>query len=138
MRKLRVSRPLSCLLLFFSFVIFCTVGVYVFVSIAPRMLYDYLDGGELVQSARGSNWEKVKSLLKDGADPNSQDDRGRTALMWAAGHGSPDVVELLLKKGADPNHKSLNYGQTALDYANFSPDSPEKKRIVLLLNSLFA
>jgi ankyrin repeat protein len=44
----------------------------------------------------------VKLLLDRGADPNTQQFRGQTALMWAAAEGHADVVALLLARGADP------------------------------------
>ena len=52
------------------------------------------------------NPEAVKLLLERGADPNTQQFRGQTALMWAAAEGHADVVQLLLARGADPALKS--------------------------------
>jgi ankyrin repeat protein len=37
---------------------------------------------------------------------------GYTALMWAAEHGSLDLVDLLVKAGANPNLKNV-HGETA-------------------------
>ena len=45
----------------------------------------------------------VELLLKEKADPNIQDNDGRTALMAASLNGHQQVVELLLKEKADPN-----------------------------------
>ena len=51
----------------------------------------------------------VAALLKKGADPNSADAYGSTALHWAVELGDPAAVALLLKAGANP--KALNrYG----------------------------
>jgi len=47
--------------------------------------------------------ERVKELLKKGADPNTQDEAGNTPLHWAAYKGHFDIVRLLLEHGADPN-----------------------------------
>ena len=44
----------------------------------------------------------MKLLLDRGADANTQQFRGQTALMWAAAEGHADVVKLLLARGADP------------------------------------
>jgi serine/threonine-protein phosphatase 6 regulatory ankyrin repeat subunit C len=60
---------------------------------------------DLHEAALAGGAERVKELLKKGADPNTQDKKGRTPLHWAAYIGHFDVVELLLKHGADPNIK---------------------------------
>ena len=47
---------------------------------------------------------------------NAKDDKGNTALMWAAFYGYEEVVEMLLKNGADT--KLINdKGETAIDFA---------------------
>ncbi len=45
----------------------------------------------------------VSLLLANGADVNSTNAVGGTALTYAAGDGFTDVVELLLANGADVN-----------------------------------
>ncbi len=52
-------------------------------------------------------------LLKEGADPNQVDTRGKTALFVAAGNYHEEVVKMLLKEGADPNQVDTR-GKTAL------------------------
>lgn len=47
----------------------------------------------------------VKVLLKHNADPESRDNKGRTALMTAAWKDHYHVLELLLRAGADINGK---------------------------------
>ena len=51
------------------------------------------------------------ALLEAGADPNSRDDDGDTALIVAANKNWPAVVHALLAKGADPNATSRD-GET--------------------------
>ncbi len=53
------------------------------------------------------------SLQSGGADADTRDDDGLTALMYAAIYAGGDCVELLLAQGADPNAKSKS-GATAL------------------------
>jgi ankyrin repeat protein len=55
---------------------------------------------------------QIRTLLADGADLTTTDDKGMTPLMLAAKTGAPDVVELLLVAGADPKHKD-KLGYTA-------------------------
>ncbi|KAK4449552.1 ankyrin repeat-containing domain protein, partial [Podospora aff. communis PSN243] len=45
--------------------------------------------------------DDVERLLKRGADPSIQGDKGRTGLYHAALRGIPDIVELLLRYGAN-------------------------------------
>ncbi len=47
--------------------------------------------------------ECAKLLLEHGADPNSADPNGKTALTTAAFEGDLELVETLLSAGADPN-----------------------------------
>ena len=62
-----------------------------------------MDQTDLHKAALTGNAEKVKELLKKGADPNTQDKYGNTPLHMAASGGYVDVVRLLLKRGVDPN-----------------------------------
>jgi ankyrin repeat protein len=68
--------------------------------------------GALHLLARGQNWwqhEAVKSLLEKGANPDLQDDVGRTLLRLAVLsliNGAPmskDIIKSLLENGANPN-----------------------------------
>ena len=63
------------------------------------------------------NGQVVELLLKEKADPNIQNNDGRTALMVASRNGHQQVVELLLKEKADPNIQN-NDGRTALIVAS--------------------
>ena len=56
---------------------------------------------------------KTKELLEKGADIESKDKYGNTALTSAAERGDASVVRLLLEKGADIESKD-RYGNTAL------------------------
>ena len=59
-------------------------------------------------AAMERNLDKIKELLKKGADPNSVNGRGTTVLLEVAGEGFLDVVKLLLDNGAkvDTQNKS--------------------------------
>lgn len=62
--------------------------------------------------------DTVKMLLDAKANPNAQEARGMTPLMFAIALDHPDarVVRLLLERGADPKIKS-KVGETAIDWA---------------------
>lgn len=69
----------------------------------------------LLEAARTNKTEKVKHLLKKGANVNARGKYGRTALMLAADEGHVSVVRLLLENGADVNAKApYDMGRTAL------------------------
>jgi hypothetical protein len=59
---------------------------------------------QLVDAVRRNNAEKVKALLNDGADANTES-AGSTVLMLAATRGYAPVVQVLLDKKADLNRK---------------------------------
>ncbi len=58
----------------------------------------------LMFCARSGNVVAVNELLLQGADPNARDEqRGQTALMWAASRQQHDVVRALTEYGANPD-----------------------------------
>jgi uncharacterized protein len=70
--------------------------------------------GELLDAAKGDNFEEVEAALNAGADINHANRFGDTALMRAADKGNTDIVKLLLKHNADVNLASHWYKTTAL------------------------
>ena len=78
----------------------------------PKMRDPWLDA-ELIKAAAKGDLAGVKSTLRCGADMNSKDKCGQTALMEASWHGNKEIVELLIASGADVNAKD-NEGATAL------------------------
>ena len=57
----------------------------------------------LIQAAERGDAALVQQLLRDGADLNGRDGRGRTPIM-AATHGNrPAIVQILVQAGADIN-----------------------------------
>jgi serine/threonine protein kinase len=68
----------------------------------------------LIWLALRGDLEGVSTILnEEGADPNTTNSFGETALFKAAGKGHTDLVNLLLAKGADVNIKDIN-GMTAM------------------------
>ncbi len=56
------------------------------------------------------------SVLDDGSDADATDQRGLSALMYAANLGQIEAVRLLLARGAEPMRRSPD-GKTARDFA---------------------
>jgi ankyrin repeat protein len=61
---------------------------------------------------------EVLEALKYGADPNIQDEYGRTLLKIH--RNNPYIIEMLLEYGADPNMQD-KYGQTLLHIVSLYP-----------------
>ena len=58
-------------------------------------------------AAERGDAELVRSLLEAGADANSPDREGRTALHAAVDQRSLGTVKLLLQAGADPHREDV-------------------------------
>ncbi|QJT94912.1 ankyrin repeat domain-containing protein [Wolbachia endosymbiont of Diaphorina citri] len=74
-----------------------------------------LDQGLLI-NARDGNLDKVKDLIAQGADLETKDNNGNTALHNACSNGHLKVVEYLIEKGASLKAKNKE-GKTPLDLA---------------------
>src|ERR1035441_5331937 len=58
-------------------------------------------GPKLLAAIRKGDVSAVDELLRDNADPNSRDETGASALMYATAFSSPECMRLLITKGAD-------------------------------------
>ena len=67
-------------------------------------------------AAASRNTEVVKLVLRAGADPDTQQEAGYTALHSAAINNNSDMVRALLDGGADPGVRT-DAGQTAAEMA---------------------
>ncbi len=67
----------------------------------------------LVPLFEGVDLQAIDRLLKDGADPNAQDDDGFSPLHFAAQESLPDAARLLLAAGANPDVED-SFGNTPL------------------------
>jgi ankyrin repeat protein len=71
----------------------------------------------VADAAMNSDLTTVKTLLTQGADVNSAQHDGMTALHWAALNDDPAMAKMLLVAGADPNAATRIGGYTPLDLA---------------------
>jgi ankyrin repeat protein len=62
----------------------------------------------LLLAANNNSPRAVELLLKHGANVDSQDEDGRTALFWAAVNDSEEITGMLLSKAAKVNLSTLN------------------------------
>lgn len=70
----------------------------------------------LETACRGQSLNVMRSFLEAGADVNSQNCYGETALMWAAVKGATNIVRLLLGRGARVDIRDKR-GESAADWA---------------------
>lgn len=59
----------------------------------------------LLDAAFKDRYAKVEKALASGADVNSKDKAGRTALAWSVVNGNLKLLKLLVNKGADVHFK---------------------------------
>jgi ankyrin repeat protein len=77
-----------------------------------------------------SRFRIIRALLEAGADPNTCDRDGNSALMPAVMHSGIAIVRTILKAGADPRHVNTA-GETAMDFAFFG--TPLDSRVITAL-----
>jgi ankyrin repeat protein len=85
-------------------------------AIAVGAIQAQIKDTDLLESIRRDDTRTVQALLKGGADAETRDDRGATALMHAAAVASVETVRTLLDARADV-HASSQAGATALMWA---------------------
>lgn len=74
----------------------------------------------LAAAARGDA-DAIKAALDDGADVDTQDAYGNTALMMASARGQRDVCRVLIEAGANPAHQN-KYGLGARNWVDWAED----------------
>lgn len=86
----------------------------------------------LICAAKDNNTKIVEVLLKHGADSNSIDIDGTTALMSAVRQRNSAMMKMLIKSGADINAQDNN-GDSVLEYASNGSCSGDGEKIVKYL-----
>jgi len=77
-------------------------------------LPDYYEATPLMLAAERDDADLTRRLLEAGADPDTRDKNGDTAMNWVAYYGYLDLAKLLMAAGADPQLKGHG---NALDIA---------------------
>ncbi len=72
---------------------------------------------DLLKASRDGKIKTVQALLEKGADVNTKNNYGVTALIFASSMGHTDIVKLLIEKGAEVNAKTTD-SYTALIWAS--------------------
>lgn len=82
----------------------------------PNIKFNKRNFTLLMDASFEGNQELIELLLKFGAEVNTQDKDGKSALHYAAKEGHQSIIPILLSKGADKTQRD-NKGMTAYDYA---------------------
>jgi hypothetical protein len=73
----------------------------------------------VLAAASGGYWADVRSLVGDGCSVIEHDDRGRTALHFAAAGAPADVIRLLIEGGADLSTRDADFHATPHGWAEY-------------------
>ena len=92
--------------------------VFVSLGMASVAVQGAMSDDAFIELCKKGTAREVREALASGANINSKDEFGKTALMFAAQH-NPDseVVKALLAGGADINARDNVLGMTALMWA---------------------
>jgi uncharacterized protein len=94
-----------------------------------RLFKESVSGEELISAAERGRAKEVERLIRSGADLNTVDNWGWTALILASYWNHGEVVELLIRSGADLNIRS-DGGKTALIWAS-QENHPEVVKLLI-------
>ena len=84
---------------------------------------------QLFRAVKNGDIRTVKKLLRDGANPNAENNHKLTPLQHAAYWGEGAIVEALLRAGADVHHDN-GHGWTALHSAAVSGGMKSRKDVI--------
>lgn len=83
----------------------------------------------LIDAVKAGDTDAVRTLLKEGADPDHAGSYGQNALHWASYYAADEIIALLLQAGADANVVT-NTGETALELAIEQDDTDAVRQLL--------
>mmetsp|Transcript_5992 Transcript_5992/g.14079 ORF Transcript_5992/g.14079 Transcript_5992/m.14079 type:complete len:200 (-) Transcript_5992:50-649(-) len=89
---------------------------------------------KLVDASRRGVIKEMEAAFKKGADPNSKDEHGNTALICAAQRGQAKACELLIQKKAEVDFLNKS-DKTAVHYATKDGDKEYNATLKVLLDA---
>lgn len=99
----------------------------VLVSAVTIATTPYAADAPVAEAAQRGDVEAVRTLLRDGADPNAAQPDGMTALHWAAARDQVEVAQVLLYAGATSRATTRLGGYTPLHIASRSGNTAVAK-----------
>ena len=108
--------------------LFCLSAALAFVL--PAAAHAAPSGAEVAEAAMRGDRDTVRALLKDGADVNSAQGDGMTALHWAAMKEDAALAEMLLYAGANVKATTRLGGYTPLMLAAKNGSAPLLRAII--------
>lgn len=87
-----------------------------------KQVFPDRETAELAAAAAAGDASRVRELVRAGADPNAQGDKGMNLLQYALAKQSPDGMKALLDNGADASKSGMG-GSTVIHNAAIADDA---------------